>query len=127
MSIFDDIQKRLKSTLKDIDKEFARRENEPEQPRVKWEDIDYCEDELYEDHNPYEKGSWRGAQWHCIRCGGKLLPMPKADWKHIKNRGALDFLCENEKCCHHGAPLTLHHPFGIDTEAGESYSVSWIK
>ena len=89
----------------------------------------YNEEDLYigeDEDSPYENASW-GDNWFCIRCGSKLCEMEPESWKLMKRRQSLLYVCSNDKCCHHNAPLTLHHPFGTDSAPGDSYSISWIK
>lgn len=92
------------------------------------------EDEWEDDRNPYKINSWRGGHWHCIRCGHELKEIAKDDkcwgswWYSMLRDGTLYFLCPNDQCFHHGAPLALHHPiYGHCHPAGDSYSISWIK
>jgi hypothetical protein len=60
-----------------------------------------------------------GCKWFCIRCGGQLVEVAKnnehwGDWCHsaMCKDGTEWFLCSNDNCCHHDAPLILHHPIG---------------
>ncbi len=88
------------------------------------------EDEAF---NPYEGSGWNPSQWHCMRCGDKLMPILKEDndwgytWDLMKADGTQWFLCSNKKCEDHSDnPLILHHPYNTHTEAGESYSISHL-
>lgn len=130
--MLDKIKEGLKQVLNDIDERFDEKNfvNEP----VK--EFDPCLDDYEEelDFDPYDNHSWRGAPWYCIRCGTKLVKINKDDkywgslWKTMQKEGTIYFLCGNEKCCHHTAPLVLHHPIqGYDAPAGDSYSISWVK
>ena len=90
---------------------------------------DSVDEESLEDlpiKNPYETHSWSGVDWFCIRCGSKLVELDSACWKDMLD-GPLNFHCSNEKCFHKSGPLTLHHPHGTNSAAGESYSISWIR
>jgi len=86
-----------------------------------------------DDHNPYEGSGWNPSQWHCMRCGDKLLPIEKDDkewdyaWSLMKADGTQWFLCSNQKCeDHYNSPLILHHPYNTHSEASESYSISHL-
>jgi hypothetical protein len=102
--------------------------------RIKNQDIYYpsriyVDEEPLEDlpiKNPYENHSWSGTDWFCIRCGSKLVELDFGCWKDMLD-GPLNFHCSNEKCFHKLGPLTLHHPHGTNSAAGDSYSISWIK
>lgn len=98
---------------------------------------DYVDPDDYqadnEKFNPYEGGGWNPSQWHCMRCGYKLVPIDKDDkdwsytWDLMRADGTQWFLCSNTKCEEHSDnPLILHHPYNTHTEAGESYSISHL-
>lgn len=62
---------------------------------------------------------------YCPMCGNKMSEMTdeeKKDW-HIVSNEADHFLC-----VHCQLPRIFHHPFqGINSSAGDSWSVSFIK
>lgn len=83
---------------------------------------------------------------HCPRCGSILEihdpPQPsKINWESegnlLEESIKLSEICSkikrNDCTCPKGCfqkdfPLYLHHPFrGIDSEAGDSWSLSWVK
>ena len=101
----------------------------PKNKCEEYEDLEYDVD----DYNPYEDSGWAGIDWFCIRCGSKLDPIAKDDktwnyvWNSRRTSHSLLFLCSNKQCCHNSGVLTLHHPCSVDSAAGESYSISWVR
>jgi hypothetical protein len=145
MSIMDKFNKQLDGVLKGINKEFERRERQPERVWTEKELAEFdamCDEfekerqEEEENRNPYEDTSWGAAsKWFCIRCGSCLREVAKDDpfhgkacWDAMRRDGTLHYQCTNKNCCHYNAPLTLHHPIGgYKSPAGESYSISWVR
>lgn len=119
MKILDKIQDNLKKVLKNIndsyDEEMDALEKEPYMsPSIE----EYNED--YEDVVEHNK-SWKNCSWHCIRCGEYLI-----------TENNLDFACSNTDCFHSlraagNYSLRLHHPLSYDRDAGESYSISYLR
>lgn len=130
MSGLDKIKEGLKKAIADIQDRFDDK-NFVDEPEPEYQPV---LDEPEEDYDPYEDGSW-GNNWFCIRCGNQLEPVSKDDttwgkwcWDAMKKDYSLWYLCSNDKCCHHSAPLILHHPIGgYRSSAGDSYSISWVK
>lgn len=128
----DKIKEGLKKVISDIQESFDEKHFVDEEPKPLQYDEGIPENE--DDYDPYEDGTW-GDNWFCIRCGHQLEPVVKDDetwgkwcWDAMKRDGTIWYLCGNKECCHHSAPLILHHPIGGYTSpAGDSYSISWVK
>lgn len=129
----DKIKEGLKKVISDIREDYDDKHFVDEDPNPVQHDegIPNVEED---DYDPYEVGTW-GNNWFCIRCGHQLDQIAKDDknwgkwcWDAMKRDGTTWYLCSNKGCCHHGAPLILHHPiYGYTAPAGDSYSISWVK
>lgn len=83
----------------------------------------------------------------CPMCGSELIEIPKrklktVDWnlpsdeideicldnRQILNKKRREFLCTEQSCGFKNFPLWYHHPYnGLNSEPGDSWSLSWVK
>ena len=62
------------------------------------------------------------VEFYCPKCGKKLKGLP-----HKKN-WSLRFTCTNKKCNYSGTEFIVHNPLkDIDSEPGDSWSITWLK
>jgi hypothetical protein len=119
MKVLDKIQENLKKVLKNIHDSYDEEIDAVEEKSYMSPSTEeYNED--YEDVVEHNK-SWENCNWHCIRCGDLLI-----------TENNLDFACTNTDCFHYigilkNYSLRLHHPASYNTDAGDSYSISYYK
>jgi len=76
---------------------------------------------------------WAGVKMFCPLCGHELElitePDPRKAWREPD-----EYLCHNKNCNMYaegpgeGGELTLFQPvYGIDSPAGDSWAIGWIK